>query len=245
MSSQRRINASRANGARSKGPVTVEGKERSALNALRHGLLANTVVLSDENPEHFEGLVAAYVAKFLPADRVELSFVEQMAAAEWRQQRSWAIERAIVEKKLAESTEAPGVDRIADAITMLAAGPELALMHRYEHRQNRMYHRAFQNLLALRKAFVPNEPNPNFEHGQALPGAYTAEPSEAEPPAASEPQPAPDAAPAAEPLEPPPAAASGPVAAVDGSIARLLAQRPPSMSEEDAFRILRELHIAP
>jgi hypothetical protein len=221
MSSQRRIHASRANGARSKGPVTAEGKQRSAQNALRHGLLANTVVLSDENPEHFEGLVAAYVAKFQPADRVELSLVEQMAAAEWRQQRSWAIERAIVEKKLAESNETPGLDRIADAIAMLAAGPELALMHRYEYRQNRMYHRAFQNLLALRKAFMPNEPNPDSEHGQDFSPGYAAaeapeppapdpqaEPapvSEPEPPTPSEPLPAAEAAPAPEAAGPPPA----------------------------------------
>jgi hypothetical protein len=163
MSSQRRIEASRANGARSQGPVTAEGKQRSARNAVRHGLLANTVVLADEDPHEFRALVDSFVARLEPADDIELGLVEQMAAAWWRQTRSWAVENRIIDTAAAKA-ETPGpVDRLTHAFTTLAPGPELALMHRYETRQSRMFQRALHNLLLLRKQNLPNEPSPISE----------------------------------------------------------------------------------
>jgi hypothetical protein len=168
MSSQRRIEASRANGARSRGPVTAEGKLRSANNAIRHGLLAQTVVLQDEDAGEFQAVFDGLVARFQPADDVELALVEEMAAAQWRKRRSWAIETAMMDGAAAGAKSNDPVARMTHAFTTLAAGPELALMHRYETRQTRMYQRALHSLILLRKSFLPNEPNPEIEHGQDI-----------------------------------------------------------------------------
>src|SRR5689334_20140282 len=94
MSSLRRIEASRANGAKSRGPVTAEGKLRSSQNALKHGLLSNDVVLATESRETFDRLLEALIARFQPADQAEMICVEHMAAAEWRIRRIWAAETA-------------------------------------------------------------------------------------------------------------------------------------------------------
>ena len=66
MSSLRRINSSRANGARSRGPITPEGKERASANALRHGLLAECVVLENESNQCFDDLVTQHIERFAP-----------------------------------------------------------------------------------------------------------------------------------------------------------------------------------
>src|SRR3954453_12329264 len=115
MSSQRRIEASRANGARSRGPVTAEGKMRSAQNALRHGLLAKAGVLADEDADAFPSLVDRYADRFLPVADVQLLFLERMAAAQWRQTRSWDVEDKMVDNAVAGAATADAVNRMTHA----------------------------------------------------------------------------------------------------------------------------------
>src|SRR5437016_12589078 len=64
--------SSRINGARSRGPVTPAGKQRSSLNAVRHGLLAKSVCLTNENPEGFKEILQDFLTRLQPADDVEL-----------------------------------------------------------------------------------------------------------------------------------------------------------------------------
>ena len=68
MATQAQIDAARRNGAKSHGPKTPEGKAISSMNALRHGLTAQAILLTNENSEAFQTLAAAYYEKFQPAD---------------------------------------------------------------------------------------------------------------------------------------------------------------------------------
>lgn len=171
MSSLRRINSSRANGARSRGPVTPDGKDRSSQNATRHGLLAKCVVLENESREGFDSLLAQFVARFAPADGVELGLVEEMLSAFWRQRRAWAMETHIMDTAISrEPSDHDEVARITDAFGTVAVQPQVELLHRYETRLHRIYQRALCNLVRMRSPAlsantkVRNEPSPISEH---------------------------------------------------------------------------------
>ena len=94
--SKDRSDISRNNGARSRGPVTIEGKARSSQNARKHGILSKSLVLPGESPADYEALVAS-VGEELGADGIiEWQFVEQIANAIWRQRRLGRAERASI-----------------------------------------------------------------------------------------------------------------------------------------------------
>src|SRR4051812_18623294 len=85
--------ASCANGARSHGPATPEGKARSALNGTRHGLRGTTfTLLPDEDPAEWAAHINGYLARFRPADAAELACVERLAACDWREGRLLRLE---------------------------------------------------------------------------------------------------------------------------------------------------------
>src|SRR3954471_18877937 len=90
--SEKRIRAALANGAKSRGPITSQGKANSSQNAIRHGLLAASVLVGDECRHNFKSVLDLLVHRFQPADGVELSMIEELAASTWRLRRVWAME---------------------------------------------------------------------------------------------------------------------------------------------------------
>src|SRR5882672_4317 len=159
MSTINQVSASRANGARSLGPVTPEGKKRSSMNAVRHGLLARCVVLDNESRDCFDQVVTQYLDCFRPANDVELGMIEEMIAAAWRQRRAWAIETSLMDTAISRQPGGDELIRIAAAYTSLSQQPQSALISRYEARLHRMFQHALKNLLLVRTIARPNEPD--------------------------------------------------------------------------------------
>jgi hypothetical protein len=95
-----RAEASRKNGARSRGPKTSEGKARSAPNALKHGLRAQKyVVLPDEDAAEFAAFEAALVEELAPEGALQSILVGRIARAAWRLERAERLEVELFEER--------------------------------------------------------------------------------------------------------------------------------------------------
>ncbi len=154
MSSQRKINSARANGAKSHGPKTEAGRKASSQNAVTHGLYAKGVVLSNESREQYQEMLDAYQKQFHPEGPAEADLLEEMVAAKWRQRRLWAIETDLLEDEIQQQTAKLDEDGTGyDPITPLSfayaelSSKSLSFLSRNESRLERVYHRALKTLL--------------------------------------------------------------------------------------------------
>jgi len=96
-----RVEASRRNGAKSKGPKTPEGKERASRNALKHGLRAEKLmVVKGESPEAFAAFEAALVADLAPAGALQTLLAGRIARAAWRLERAERIEAELFARQM-------------------------------------------------------------------------------------------------------------------------------------------------
>ncbi|MBI3684323.1 MAG: hypothetical protein HY235_28450 [Acidobacteria bacterium] len=180
--------ASRANGAKSQGPNTPQGKQRSSQNALKHGLRSPAIVLSNESPQRYDQLFAAYHAEWCPIGQTENDLLLHMVHAQWRLRRLWAQETAILDSEIflqkpdfdhTFSTTTPAL-RQADALMNMAVGNPFVLeyLNRAELRLLRAYDRALKHLLHLQTirlgrepALQPATPQPEIKNGTNKPGS--------------------------------------------------------------------------
>jgi hypothetical protein len=92
----RRAATNRANSARSTGPRTESGKQRSSRNALRHGLTAQTAVLPTEDPEAYQRHNQQFVDEYAPATATETQLVHEIANTAWRLNRIPCLEAQLL-----------------------------------------------------------------------------------------------------------------------------------------------------
>jgi hypothetical protein len=144
----RQADTARRNGALSRGPVTAEGKARSARNSTRHGICSRSPVapLDPEDAAALGGLRAALLARHQPVDEAEAHWVEELVSAAWRQRRLRALEDAVLACATAGEAD--------------PALPSLATVIRYRGRLDRDWRRATEELAALRRGRGDRLPDP-------------------------------------------------------------------------------------
>ncbi len=103
----RRSAVNRANSQHSTGPRTEPGKQRSSLNALRHGLTAQTAVLPTEDPEAYERHIQLLLAEYQPANATETQLVHEIANTAWRLNRIPFLEADLLSQNPSPQTLIP------------------------------------------------------------------------------------------------------------------------------------------
>ena len=103
--SNARAEASRRNGAKSRGPKTPEGKARSSRNALKHGLRAqHLVALGDEDLDAFDALEAALMAELAPQSALQAVLARRIVTASWRLERAERMEGELFAQNIRGTT---------------------------------------------------------------------------------------------------------------------------------------------
>lgn len=95
MTSLRQIEANRRNALKSTGPKTELGKQRSAENAVRHGLTAETVIARLEDPEDYRAFEQAVISNYDAETAVERELCLRLASLLWRLRRATSIETGL------------------------------------------------------------------------------------------------------------------------------------------------------
>jgi hypothetical protein len=221
--SEKQLAANRANAAKSTGPVTPDGRARSAQNALKHGFTASRFcIIRGENAEDLHKLTADLVHTYSPANHAEEKAVERIALAQWAIERCYQLEAGLFtsfadsglhQSDLQEDSLHPDLtENFALAkgqgfAYILASGfhaqarqeKNFSLFLRYKSQVERDYRRAVEEWQRVRKlrddlAEFPNEPI--SESQSPIPDAET------------DPQSRGEAAPSSAPDSRPPAPAS-------------------------------------
>jgi len=146
------------------GPRSEAGKERAAMNAVKHGLRAQTIVLPHENADDWEALRRATQQQYRPCGLVEKELVERIAVSLWRLRRVALYE--------VEAWEAEDRDKA------------LARVIRYEAHLSRQLNQALKLLLdeqenrPTRGITQPDEPRSRTEEGSSFGKKASGRPAE-------------------------------------------------------------------
>jgi len=97
MATEAQIKANQENAKKSTGPATYEGKQRSRMNAMIHGIFSKIPLLPGENQEQFKLLEDEIIKAYQPTDAMECHIVQRIYLTCIRQIRLREAEAAKLE----------------------------------------------------------------------------------------------------------------------------------------------------
>ena len=136
--SERRCAANRLNAARSTGPKTVEGKERSRRNALKHGLAAQMIDAPGLDPEVERDRTDKWMASLNPQDDdIQGYFVEQAVRTSFRLEQCQHAQYALIAAAKRDLEESCDDEPIDDVLDRNGPADQFRLLLRYEMQSER------------------------------------------------------------------------------------------------------------
>jgi hypothetical protein len=91
-----RSRTKRAAARKATGPRTTQGKNRSRLNAIKHGLYFKAVLLEGESEADYLSLLGGLQDYYWPEGQMESAEVENVAVLLWRKRRFFQAENAVI-----------------------------------------------------------------------------------------------------------------------------------------------------
>jgi hypothetical protein len=148
MTKEQRAEISRQNGAKSKGPITDQGKSNSSRNALKHGEYAQSfasfipprpAVLCNEDLATFQALACQMAEIYQPVNQTAQAIVRDIASARWQIDRLEACLTMHWNLSLVDNGQKPGAlaPELFEMETMARSSRELYTGHAIIHRLNR------------------------------------------------------------------------------------------------------------
>jgi hypothetical protein len=146
----------RENAQHSTGPKTEAGKQKSSLNALRHGLTGQTVVMPTEDLIAYQRHVKSFTDEYKPEGATEENLVQALADASWRLNRVAALETNLLTLGMAKEIETLTADQPVEEAFATAGALErqskaLANLSIHSQRLSRQYERTIVQLRQLQK----------------------------------------------------------------------------------------------
>jgi hypothetical protein len=136
LTTEAQIKANQENAKKSTGPNTPEGKKRSSMNAMTHGVFAQIPILPGEDVEALTSLADAINSTYKPKDAMELMLVERIIMATFRQIRLREAEAAnikinMTEERITESLNVSMQVPFLDRFTSHDLTPEKETYYQY------------------------------------------------------------------------------------------------------------------
>ncbi len=167
----------RENALHSTGPKTPEGKRKSSINALRHGLTGQIVVMPSEDLEAYRRHIASFKNDLSPKGSLEDHLVQSLADTAWRLNRVAALETNLLTLGVAHASDpfaAP--QQIQEALSIAAAlesqAKALSSLSMHSQRLSRQFERTVNQLREIQKQRREQE---SYALNQALDLLQTAE----------------------------------------------------------------------
>ena len=161
MSTLRQIEANRRNAAKSTGPRSVEGKAVSRMNALQSGIHAESVIITDEDPEALTQLTETFYRDHQPATAMECALLDNIIRDTWLLTRFFRIDAEIIDYEI-ETAVYRKPDNQAGRAFMSSSAHQTRLQRRIDstRRSQIQGFKDFQRLQAERRA-QPATPQPH------------------------------------------------------------------------------------
>jgi hypothetical protein len=179
MPTAKQIAASRANGQKSRGPITQEGKAKSRYNAMKHGIDAKQQIMFAESAEDLAELAAEYHELHSPANPEERFLVDTLVNNEWRLRRLRVVEadlwQSAVDAYLDKHTE---TESATTGQAFITCGPAFERLQRIVNSCERHYKGAMKELQNAQAARADRLASSESESGAAQPPDPHAQPAQ-------------------------------------------------------------------